>query len=375
MKITIIGAGNGGMTAAYHLTRNGHEICLYDSPEFDLQIRAVKENGGIRALDRAGEDRYLFPGFEKIALATTDMKEAVDFAEILWMICPSFAQEILFERMLPYLRNGQILCVLPGNFAGLVFNKMLKEFGEQNGMAPDITLVDAISIPWATRLAAPGTLAIMGMKQFLPVSIFPKAKATEDRKALLQEIFPLPIEFLSSPLEAGLENINFGGHPLMTTVNIGLLENNPGGYTYYYDCCSPSTAKAAAKMDLERLAVGKAYGLKLRTELEAMNALYAADAKTVYEFNRGSETHGKVKDSPHNAKARYITEDVPYLLVPILCLAKAAGLSPVLMESIVHLADAYNDADYLSEGRTLEKMGLEEMTVPEIQRYLDIANI
>ncbi|WP_300369580.1 NAD(P)-binding protein [Brachyspira sp.] len=40
-KITIIGAGNGGLTAAYHLSRNGHEICIYDSPKFAVQIEAV----------------------------------------------------------------------------------------------------------------------------------------------------------------------------------------------------------------------------------------------------------------------------------------------------------------------------------------------
>ena len=49
-RVTIIGAGNGGMTAAYHLARLGREVCLYDSPAFDRQIRAVQEKGGIEAM-------------------------------------------------------------------------------------------------------------------------------------------------------------------------------------------------------------------------------------------------------------------------------------------------------------------------------------
>ena len=91
-RVTVIGAGNGGMTAAYHLSKTGHEVCLYDLPAFDRQIRAVQETGGIEALEGKNGDAYLFGGFEKIARATTDMEEAVSFADTMVIICPSFAQ-------------------------------------------------------------------------------------------------------------------------------------------------------------------------------------------------------------------------------------------------------------------------------------------
>lgn len=364
----MIGAGNGGMTAAYHLTKLGNEVCVYDSPAFDKQIKAIKEKGGIEALaDGRDGDTYLFGGFERIAGATTDIAEAVAFADILVMICPSFAQEILFASMIPYLKDGQVLIVMPGNFAGLVLHQMLEK-SERRGM--EFTFVDSISIPWATRLTGPAQLAIMGLKKFLPVSIFPGAHAAADVKARVEAALPIPVEYLESPLQAGLENINFGGHPLMTTVNIGLLENFHGEFNYYVDCCSPSTARATAKMDLERLRIGEAYGYQLRPELTMMNALYDGHCESVYEFNRSSVTHGKVKNAPASAKERYISEDVPYLLVPIYELAVNAGIRPVIIESIIHLASAYNDEDYFATGRTLEKMGLDGMSVEEIRRYL-----
>lgn len=367
-KISIIGAGNGGMTAAYHLSRMGNEVCIYDSPSFDRQIKAVQETGGIKALDGRDGDSYLFGGFEQIAMATTDMGEAVAFAETLVMICPSFAQEILFEKMIPYLQAGQVLIVMPGNFAGLVLHHMLEK-SERKGL--DVTFVDSISIPWATRLVGPAQLAIMGIKKFLPVSIFPKSHGTREMKERIQAALPIPLEYLESPLRAGLENINFGGHPLMTAVNIGLLENFQGEFNYYVDCCSPSTARATAKMDLERLAIGKAYGYELRPELDMMNALYDGHCESVYEFNRSSVTHGKVKNAPASARERYITEDVPYLLVPIFDLARKAGIRPVIIESVIHLASAYNEEDYFATGRTLEKMGLGQMSVGEICSYLE----
>ncbi len=98
--------------------------------------------------------------------------------------------------------------------------------------------------------------------------------------------FPIEVRALKNVIEAGLENINFGGHPLITTLNIGLLENFKGQFNYYSDCVSPSTDRASEKMERERLNVGTHWGFRLRPELEMMNALYNSDAKSVYEFNK-----------------------------------------------------------------------------------------
>ena len=274
------------MTAAYHLGKIVNSVCIYDSPAFDKQIKAINEKGGIEAVKELHECEMMFDGFEKIEKATTDIKEAVEFSDLLIMICPSFAQEVLFSEMLPYLRDGQTIVLMPGNYGGLVLNK-LKNESERKDL--DITFVDSISIPWACRIVEPAKIAIMGLKEYLPMSVYPYSDL-DKFKGQINKVLPLEVRFLRNPIIAGLENINFGGHPLLTTLNMGLLENFDGQFNYYRDCCSPATARAAAKMDLERLSVGKAYDFELKTELEAMNSLYASDYETVYEFNRASET-------------------------------------------------------------------------------------
>ncbi|MDO5746859.1 MAG: NAD/NADP octopine/nopaline dehydrogenase family protein [Actinomycetaceae bacterium] len=351
--VSIIGAGNGGVTAAYHLAKNGHSVCIYDDPAFATQIEAIQETGHITALDEYHESKMLFGGRAKIALATTNIEQALSFSDNIMMICPSFAQEILFKAMLPYLTNSHKLIIMPGNYGGLALNRMKNESGKAD---LDITFIDAISIPWACRLVDPGVITIMGIKAMLPLSIFPKA--TDQVKDILSSLMPIPVEFLRDPLEAGLENINFGGHPLLTTLNMGILENFEGNFNYYRDACSPATARAAAKMDEERLRVGKAWGYDLRTELDAMNTLYESDYASVYEFNRASTTHVKIDSAPASSKARYITEDVPYLLVPCYSLATAKGIKVPIVESCIHIASAYNDENYFETGRTIEKMGI-----------------
>lgn len=65
-KITVIGAGNGGMAMAYSLGQMGHDVCIYDSPNFPAQINAVNETGGIEAVAELHECPMLNAGFSKL---------------------------------------------------------------------------------------------------------------------------------------------------------------------------------------------------------------------------------------------------------------------------------------------------------------------
>jgi opine dehydrogenase len=365
-KVSIFGAGNAGLTAAYHFTQQGCQVALYGSSGFDDQIHAISADGGITSLSKFHGVSLEYGGFESIDLLTTDIEQAIAYSDILILPVPSFAQEPLFKQMLPYLKSNQTIVLMPGNYGSLALNQLKIELGYQD---LNLNFVDAISIPWATRITGNAEIAILGMKSFLPIAALPASK-TEEILALLQPIFPLKLTALENVIAAGLENINFGGHPLMTTLNIGLLENFPGKFNYYTDCCSPATAKACESMDKERLAVGEAIGLALKSELEAMNELYEMDAKSVYELNKTSQTHGSVNGAPDSSTNRYITEDVPYLLVPCVEFAKLLGVKTPIAISVLHLTNAFNEADYFNSGRTLEKMGLSYMTLPEILKKI-----
>ncbi|WP_232771349.1 NAD/NADP octopine/nopaline dehydrogenase family protein [Colwellia sp. 12G3] len=361
-KVAVFGAGNAGLTAAYHFTQQGCQVALYGSAGFDEQIHAISVDGGITSLSQYHGVSLDYPGFEFVDCLTTDIKQAIAYSDILILPVPSFAQVPLFKEMLPHLTDNQTIVLMPGNYGSLVLNQLKKDLGYQ---ALKLTFVDAISIPWATRITGNAEIAILGMKSFLPIAALPASK-TDEVLALLQPIFPLKLTALANVIAVGLENINFGGHPLMTTLNIGLLENFPGKFNYYTDCCSPATAKACAKMDKERLAVGDAMGLTLKSELQAMNELYNMDAQSVYELNKTSETHGNVNSAPDSSKNRYITEDAPYLLVPCVEFAKLMNIDTPIVTAVLHLTNAFNETDYFSQGRTLEKMGLSNMTMSEI---------
>lgn len=362
-KVTVLGAGNAGLTAAYHFSLLGSDVCLFGSEGFDEQIDFIRQAGGIQAVEQVNGVEMSFTGFQTLEV-TKDIQEAVAFSSVLIMPVPSFAQEALFRDMLPYLTSEHLILLMPGNYGSLVLNRIKNEEGYQD---LDVTFVDAISIPWATRIAGEAQVGILGIKEMLPLAALP-ASRTQQAIERLQPHFPIPLTPLENVIAAGLENINFGGHPLLTTLNMGLLENFNGNFNFYKDCCSPAVARVAEDLDLERLAVGQALGLELSSELDAMNTLYDMNAESVYEINRTSETHGKLNSAPDGPQARYIAEDVPFLFVPCFEFSQLSGVNTPIIQAILTITNAFNRTDYLESGRTLEKMGLAEMTIEQIRQ-------
>lgn len=79
MKVTVIGAGNGGLTAAYVLAKNGNEVCIYDSPKFPAQVNAVEEKGGITALSEDNGMKICSRESKKLLWLQQTLKKQWDF--------------------------------------------------------------------------------------------------------------------------------------------------------------------------------------------------------------------------------------------------------------------------------------------------------
>ena len=81
-KWAIIGAGNGGQAFAAYLSLKGLDIALYDVCQESIEEINVK--GGIIIEGNANTT-----GFGKVALASTDLGEVVEGAEVILVILPS----------------------------------------------------------------------------------------------------------------------------------------------------------------------------------------------------------------------------------------------------------------------------------------------
>ncbi|MBU1726546.1 MAG: NAD/NADP octopine/nopaline dehydrogenase family protein [Candidatus Omnitrophica bacterium] len=365
-KVTVLGAGNAGHAAAFEISLNGQEVMLFEHPNFAKSLDGIRQKGGIEAVKELTTEGKIVPammsGFAKITGLTTDPKEAMDFADIVVMLVPQFAQETIFKLMMPYLRDGQIFVVLPGNFGSMIFRKLMKE----GGINKKVTFVETTSIPYAVRVIAPGTIYIEGKKSAFSAASLPASEINNVIEALKDVLF-LKIIPLKNVLEVWLSNPNMIMHVATATLGMGPMESRQGKIQFYAEGCSPSVAKVLEKEDEERLAVGKAYGLDLMSFVDVVNNFYELNMKSIRDFAEHTPIHNRMpNDSPKSPKERYISEDCPCGLVPVYDFGKAAGVACPTMEAIIRIDNIYNDADYFKSGITLQKLGLSGMSKEQI---------
>ena len=107
MKITICGAGRGGKTMAADFTLMGHEVTLYESPQFEKSLDQIRSNGGSITLEgdcAAGKN-----GKARIYKLTTDAEESLSEAELVFTVLPGFGHELMYNTIIPHLNDGQII--------------------------------------------------------------------------------------------------------------------------------------------------------------------------------------------------------------------------------------------------------------------------
>ena len=79
MKVAILGSGNGALAMAFEWARAGHDIYMFDFPQFDKQINAINAAGGIYA---EGE----MEGFQAIKYAGHDIETCVENADLIFAV-------------------------------------------------------------------------------------------------------------------------------------------------------------------------------------------------------------------------------------------------------------------------------------------------
>jgi opine dehydrogenase len=90
-------------------------------------------------------------------------------------------------------------------------------------------------------------------------------------------------------------------------------------------------------------------------------------------FQAPFDTSGIIADilGPCSIRDRYITEDLPFSLVPMSNLGRILSVPTPLIDSLINLGCAVCDEDFWQTGRTLEKIGLAGMSSEELLNYVN----
>lgn len=364
MKITVIGCGNGAFATAADLSARGHEITLYVQEEHSKNFDAIRENKTIKATGVGPV------GDIKIHEVTNNIEVAMKDYELIIPVLPSFAHEDVAKKIAPYIKSGDKLFLSPGSTGGaLVFAKVFRDCGKLDG----VKIAEVHTLPYTARRVGTDGVNISLITDVMYFAAFP-AKYNQEMYDLIHPIYP-NLKMMTDVLETGLNNGNGTTHPAPVVLNAGKIEYYKKHY-HYKEGITPSVGNVIQLIDDERKNICKAFGyeqIDIKDRLYDMG--YCPKKDTVYECIQGSTDIFLPLEGPNDLNGRYLVEDAPFTLVCMASVAEVAGVQTPLMKSVVYLASALKNEAYWKKGRTLEKIGLDNMTVEQIKHYLQEGEI
>lgn len=360
-SIAVLGAGNSGFTIAAHLGLLGYNVRIYEPKKFEENINVIKD---IKEIKLTGA----IEGVGKIEIATSDIKEAITGADLIFVAVPGFAHDFMIDEMIPYLEKGQYIIFLPGNYATLKMYKKLLDADKE-----DLVIIgETSSMLYACRKASPDTAYIRAVKNTLPLAAMPSNK-TEELVSVSKTIFD-SFRPSTNVLDISLSNPNCMVHVPTSILNAGWIEKTKGDFDFYWDGISTYVCSVIEKADKERVNVGKKLGIDLISLEKAFDVFYNLKAENLHKLLTTSEIHGN-SGSPPNMRHRYVHEDTPYGLVPIASIAKMIGVETPMINSLIEIASAMNKIDYMKEGINIEKLHIDQLSIEQIITYVEKGTI
>ncbi|WP_186421263.1 NAD/NADP octopine/nopaline dehydrogenase family protein [Bosea sp. CS1GBMeth4] len=352
MRVAIIGSGGIGRGYAAYLSSAGHQPILW-SPSG----AALVDFAGGAGLTVTGTLEGTLP----LALAR-DCAEAVDGADAVIVAVQANGFRAVFEALAPQLRARQgVIVSAHCSFAALHLHRLLAARG-----------LDLPIAAWATtaltaRKSGPRGVHVSGIRARLDVATLPQRHA-EAGLALCRALFGDRFEPRPDVLAIMLSNLNPPAH--MATMLGNLTRAEQGEDWPNYGSITQGVGRIIDAMDAERLSLARAFGLEVRSVQDHYRLSFGVEPGPVGEMAAAVYRKRPELLGPKSLDTRFITEDVPFGLVPLDLLGAIAGMELPLHRAGIALFDAICARDFRAENDLLPALGLAGLTPAELHRQL-----
>ncbi|HHW93028.1 MAG TPA: hypothetical protein GX734_00805 [Clostridiaceae bacterium] len=365
-NVAILGGGNGACAYAADLKLKGSKVSLYEDPRFFSNLEEAVKIGGLYLENRCGLPN-VSEGFANLDLITDNIEEAIADAELIFVVVPAFGQEAFMKAAAPYLKDGQLICFSPANFgASIRMSQILEEVGNNS----DVLLVDTECMMYSGFKDDPTHVWVSGYKIGMKAAALP---ATRNKEAIekIHNVYP-EWEDWGNVIEIGLRNINTVFHAPICVCNASLIERAEE-FLFYREGGSPSVGRVVEAVESERIAVCNALGLRSEPSLDVLLKWYAASGckgdtlaeamsqNPVYEWDYG----------PTSLHHRFLTEDIPYGMIPLEQLGEVAGVKTPVTTAVIELGIVLTNMDLRSQARDLKAIGLDQLSKDELVTYVE----
>ncbi len=360
-----MGGGAGGMAATVDLTLRDFEVNWW------RRTVPPRPPSGFRL-----EYHGVFGDGVMAVRCTDDLSKGLEDAHGVLVCLPSTAHRDVAQHL---ARAGCELPVVlaPGHLGGAL--EVAKVFSDLGVSGPP-ALAECSTLPYTVRAGvATGAhggpsstgsgprwmVNITGAAARMLVGCLPGGEAAFD---LATHLYPGAIR-LSDVLAVGLAEVNMVLHPPGAIMAAAWVEATGGDFRFYVEGMTVGVASVMERLDRERLAVAEAFGYRLESLMEEMSAIGTVDEDADLSDLRGAISGGTANArimAPDSLGHRYYTEDFGYGLLPLVELAKVAGVKTPVAEALLNLASAAGLESEIAAGRTLDRLGLGGLSVQEI---------
>lgn len=331
MKVAILGGGAIGITYAAMLAQSGHDIVLWSETAAPLNDTIYVEGA------------FSFSGYIN---QDPDLRKAVQYADVL--ICARGARgtQDLIDKLVPLTRSGQTLIFSAElSMCSAYADQMLERAGKQIPI-----------ISWSTTIATARRIAVdrisCGTVRDRIDYAVTSARNPDDSQAVLTGLFNTEFRELPNALAVALSNLNPPIHLANALANLTRIEK--GENWENYAGITPSVGRVIEALDVERLALAAHFGLSVRTVFEHYMSTFPGITRgpvTAMACQVSSE--GPPVPGPRSLDTRYLTEDIPFGLVPLVHIADLVGVDMPLHKAGIRLASVYAGRDFGAENRML----------------------
>lgn len=352
MRVAIIGSGGIGRGYAAYLLTRGHQPVLW-SPSG----AALTDFAGAVPLSVTGKIEAELP----LTVAQT-CAEAVSGADAVIVTVQANGFRKVCDALAGHLSQGQtVIFSAHCSFAALYLHRLLKPRGLKVAIAA-----------WATtaltaRKSGPRGVHVSGVRERLDVAALPVRHGTA-ALALCQTLFGDRFQLREDMLAIMLSNLNPPAHMANMLGNLTRAERgedwpNYGGIT-------PGVGRIIETLDVERLSLAKAFGLSVRSVQEHYALSFGVPPGPVAEMAAAVDRMRPELAGPKTLDTRFITEDVPFGLVPLVFLGALCEIPMPVHQAGIALFNAIMMRDFRAENDLIPALGLEGLSPMELHGEL-----
>ena len=388
IRVGIVGAGAIALGTASILSKGGHLPMIW-SPSGSGTKDLVNNNNSEKTDDgdsivvgqevtaTGAMDEYTFT--PRIA---TSAKQLVETNDVIIIAIPANGHKYVFDEIAPYIRRGKhhIIISSHASFGALYLSERIREYHTTTADDDDDGMIVPITA-WGTTVCTARTVSstnvrVNTIRQSVDMCCIPQSRTQTSLELCITLFGHAVAKFVERDglLAISLSNLNPQNHLGIVLGNISRMEKGEDWYQLVN--ITPTIGRLLESLDSERLDIAQILGLNgLKTIYEHFSLSFhvpmidetTGKQYTISEMNQQINQLGNDVYGPKTSNSRYVTEDVPFGLVPTIVLGQLVEKRATLHESGVQLISAMYGRSFIEENDLLPALQLDQYTLEEIQ--------